>query len=109
MFVDRMRYVAAYLLAVLGGNKHPSKKDITNILESVGLDVEDEQLDKVNITNAMLLGFFTSSLPLQVVSELKGKDVETVIAEGMRKLASMPSGALCVYCCYSMIRNNDVP
>ena len=43
----RMRYVAAYLLAVLGGNKSPSKKDITNILESVGLDVDDEQLNKV--------------------------------------------------------------
>jgi len=42
-----MRYVAAYLLAVLGGNKTPSKADVTSILESVGLDVEADRLDKV--------------------------------------------------------------
>ena len=55
---DRMRYVAAYLLAVLGGNKSPSKKDITNILESVGLDVDDEQLNKVgSIVSSTFLGF----------------------------------------------------
>ena len=42
-----MRYVAAYLLAVLGGNKSPSKNDVTSILESVGLDIEGDKLDKV--------------------------------------------------------------
>ena len=42
-----MRYVAAYLLAVLGGNANPSKGDIVAILESVGLEIEDERLDKV--------------------------------------------------------------
>ena len=46
-FVPRMRYVAAYLLATLGGTKNPSKADIEKILESVGLDVDQEQLDKV--------------------------------------------------------------
>lgn len=43
-----MRYVAAYLLAVLGGNKDPSKGDIEKILESVGLDIDQEQLSKVS-------------------------------------------------------------
>ena len=57
-----MRYVAAYLLAVLGGNKSPSKKDITNILESVGLDVDDEQLNKVSTTANVLLDFFVRRL-----------------------------------------------
>ena len=42
-----MRYVAAYLLASLGGRDSPTKEDITKILESVGLEIEDEQLDKV--------------------------------------------------------------
>ena len=42
-----MRYVAAYLLAVLGGNKSPSKNDIEKILGAVGLEIEGERLDKV--------------------------------------------------------------
>lgn len=42
-----MRYVAAYLLATLGGKNSPSKNDIQNILDSVGLDVDDEKLSKV--------------------------------------------------------------
>lgn len=42
-----MRYVAAYLLATLGGNANPTKEDVTKILESVGLDIEEERLDKV--------------------------------------------------------------
>lgn len=42
-----MRYVAAYLLAVLGGNTSPSAKDIKNILGSVGIEAEDERLNKV--------------------------------------------------------------
>ena len=41
-----MRYVAAYLLAALN-NDVPSKADVTKILESVGLDIDDERLDKV--------------------------------------------------------------
>lgn len=43
-----MRYVAAYLLAVLGGNASPSSKDIKHILGSVGIEADDERLDKVN-------------------------------------------------------------
>lgn len=45
--LQKMRYVAAYLLAALGGNDSPSKADVTNILESVGLDIDDDRLDKV--------------------------------------------------------------
>lgn len=44
----RMRYVAAYLLAVLGGNNSPSSKDIKSILGSVGIEADDERLDKVS-------------------------------------------------------------
>lgn len=43
-----MRYVAAYLLAVLGGNTSPSAKDIKAILGSVGIEADDERLNKVS-------------------------------------------------------------
>ncbi|WP_223119990.1 60S acidic ribosomal protein P2, partial [Salmonella sp. S146_54837] len=69
----KMRYVAAYLLAALGGNNSPSASDIKKILGSVGIEVEDDKLSKV-------------------ISELKGKNLEELIAEGNGKLASMPSG-----------------
>ena len=59
----RMRYVAAYLLATLGGNSNPSANDIKDILGSVGIDVDDERLDKV-------------------ISELKGKSIDEVLAAG---------------------------
>merc|ERR1712241_209247 len=68
-----MRYVAAYLLAVLGGNASPSAADISAIISSVGIDADKEKLD-------------------QVISELSGKNVEELIAEGSKKLASVPSG-----------------
>ncbi|KAJ8043769.1 60S acidic ribosomal protein P2 [Holothuria leucospilota] len=68
-----MRYVAAYLLATLGGNSSPSSDDIKKILGSVGIEAEDEKLNKV-------------------ISELKGKNIEELIAEGNSKLASMPAG-----------------
>lgn len=42
-----MRYVAAYLLAALGGNASPSAKDIKTILGSVGIEADDERLNKV--------------------------------------------------------------
>merc|ERR1712130_693827 len=68
-----MRYVAAYLLAQLGGNDSPSDSDIKAILSSVGVDADEERLAKV-------------------ISELKGKEIDDVLAEGREKLASVPSG-----------------
>lgn len=40
--------MAAYLLATLGGKSNPSKADVQEILESVGLDIDDEKLTKVS-------------------------------------------------------------
>jgi len=60
---NKMRYVAAYLLAVLGGNQSPSAADIKKILSSVGIDAEEDKLKKV-------------------ISELNGKNIEELIAEG---------------------------
>lgn len=58
-----MRYVAAYCLAALGG-KTASAKDIEKILDSVGVDCDADEAKKV-------------------VSELEGKDLKAVIAEGV--------------------------
>src|ERR1700712_3382793 len=68
-----MRYVAAYLLALLGGKAAPSVDDIKKILGSVGIEAEDEKAQKV-------------------VKELNGKKIQEVISEGSKKLASVPSG-----------------
>nr|KAG5696085.1 hypothetical protein BaRGS_020486 [Batillaria attramentaria] len=68
-----MRYVAAYLLAALGGKNSPSAADVEKILSSVGIEAEADKVKKV-------------------VSELSGKDLQELIAEGSKKLASMPAG-----------------
>ncbi|XP_029287889.1 60S acidic ribosomal protein P2 [Cottoperca gobio] len=68
-----MRYVAAYLLAVLGGNTSPSAKDIKAILGSVGIEADDERLNKV-------------------IRELNGKDLNEVMNSGLSKLTSVPAG-----------------
>ncbi|KAM8975169.1 uncharacterized protein RCH25_048955 [Pelodytes ibericus] len=69
-----MRYVAAYLLAALGGNNNPSAKDLKKILSSVGIEADDERVNKV-------------------ISELGGKDLESVVNSGLSKLSSVPCGA----------------
>ncbi|XP_062120230.1 large ribosomal subunit protein P2B-like [Humulus lupulus] len=68
-----MKIIAAYLLAVLGGNASPSAADLKAILSSVGIEAEDE---KVNF----------------LLTEVKGKDLTELIASGREKLASVPSG-----------------
>lgn len=68
-----MRYVAAYLLAVLGGKESPSTADIEKILSSVGIEADGTRLGKV-------------------VADLKGKSIEELIKEGREKLSSMPVG-----------------
>lgn len=45
-----MRYVAAYLLATLGGKEKPNASDIKKILESVGIEADDTRLDKVRLS-----------------------------------------------------------
>ena len=53
-----MRYVAAYILAVMGGNASPSAADLTEILGSVGVEVDSAQLDiviKVRLETSLIL------------------------------------------------------
>ncbi|CAI4222490.1 unnamed protein product [Auanema sp. JU1783] len=68
-----MKYLGAYLLANLGGNASPSSQDILKILEAGGVDCDMKNADTV-------------------VAALNGKTVSEVIAEGKKKLASVPSG-----------------
>jgi large subunit ribosomal protein LP2 len=68
-----MRYIAAYLLANLGGNENPSVEDIASILESSGISVNREQAEKI-------------------IAELAGKSINKLMADGSAKLASMPAG-----------------
>lgn len=65
IFSFTMRYVAAYLLAVLGGKAEPAKTDIEKILSSVGIEADDEKLKKV-------------------IGELKGKSIEDLISQGIK-------------------------
>jgi hypothetical protein len=63
-----MKHLAAYLLLGLGGNTAPSADDVKAVLESVGVEADQERLDKL-------------------ISELEGKDINEVhenILKGQR-------------------------
>mmetsp|Transcript_45376 Transcript_45376/g.81621 ORF Transcript_45376/g.81621 Transcript_45376/m.81621 type:complete len:113 (-) Transcript_45376:12-350(-) len=68
-----MKYVAAYLMAVLGGNESPSAEDIKKILSSVESDFDEEIASKL-------------------VSGLEGKTVHEVVAAGKEKLKGFGGG-----------------
>lgn len=54
-----MKHLAAYLLLQIGGNASPSASDIKALLDTVGIEAEDERLEKL-------------------IGELEGKDVNQV-------------------------------
>ncbi|XP_019265929.1 PREDICTED: 60S acidic ribosomal protein P2A-like [Nicotiana attenuata] len=68
-----MKVIAAYLLAVLGGNSCPKAKDLKNILGSVGAEADDDRIELL-------------------LSQVEGKDITELIAAGREKLASVPAG-----------------
>lgn len=69
-----MKYIAAYLLAQIGGDAAPNKDKIKSILESVGITVDEEAV------NALL-------------SKVEGKNIDELIAEGSSKLAVVGGGS----------------
>ena len=69
-----MRYVAAYLLLVLGGKASPTAADIDKLLNSVGVNVDQSKAN-------------------YVVNQLKGKTLEAIMAEGAKKLGNMGAAA----------------
>jgi large subunit ribosomal protein LP2 len=54
-----MKHLAAYLLLQIGGNATPSSGDVKSLLEVVGIDADESQLEKL-------------------ISELEGKDINQV-------------------------------
>lgn len=54
-----MKHLAAYLLLGLGGNASPSAADIKSVLESVGIEADEDRLSNL-------------------LSELEGKDIQEV-------------------------------
>uniref|UniRef100_A0A1J3JCI6 60S acidic ribosomal protein P2-4 n=1 Tax=Noccaea caerulescens TaxID=107243 RepID=A0A1J3JCI6_NOCCA len=69
-----MKVIAAFLLAVLGGNANPSADNIKDIIGAVGADVDAESIELL-------------------LKEVSGKDITELIASGRGKLASVPSGS----------------
>eukprot|EP00923_Selenidium_pygospionis_P007926 GHVN01013471.1.p4 GENE.GHVN01013471.1~~GHVN01013471.1.p4 ORF type:complete len:117 (+),score=30.57 GHVN01013471.1:92-442(+) len=68
-----MKYVAAYMMCVLGGNENPKTADVTKVLSSVGLEVDESTLD-------------------QLLKNMEGKQTHEVISTGMTKIQAMPAG-----------------
>jgi len=68
-----MKHVAAYLLLVLGGNASPTADDVTKALASVGVEADDESLQRF-------------------MSEMEGKDLNEVLEAGQEMLAKFGSG-----------------
>ena len=69
-----MKYLAAYVLARLGGAENPDKELVKKIIESAGCNCDDTALDSM-------------------VSALSGKGLDDVIAEGMSKLSVVGGGS----------------
>lgn len=67
----KMKYLAAYLLLNAAGST-PNSDNVKAVLESVGIEVEDDQVSKL-------------------LSSLEGKDVAELITEGNEKLAAVPA------------------
>ena len=70
-----MRYIAAYLLLQIGGNASPSADDVKKVLGAVGIEADDERLEKL-------------------IAELEGKDVNQVRTQTLSR-ASAIANYLC--------------
>lgn len=62
-----MRHLAAYLLLAVGGNATPSADDVKNVLSAAGIEADEERLNTL-------------------ISELEGKSLADLVAEGSSKL-----------------------
>ena len=68
-----MKYIAAYLLAQIGGDATPGKDKIKAILESVGITVDEAAID-------------------ELLKKFEGKNVDELITEGSSKLSLVSGG-----------------
>ena len=65
-----MKHLAAYLLLGLGGNASPSAADVKTLLESVGIEADNDRLDKL-------------------ISELEDKSIDEVRHDSVTLCAHM--------------------
>ncbi|CAD8086158.1 unnamed protein product [Paramecium primaurelia] len=68
-----MQYVAAYALLTLGGKASPSEADVKGLLAEVGVAGSDAEIKTL-------------------VESLKGKSLQEVIAEGLKKVGTLSLG-----------------
>jgi len=65
-----MRIIAAYMLAVLGGNQNPDANAVKKVLDSVAAKYDEKRIE-------------------QLIAELAGKDLGALIAKGNASLAAL--------------------
>merc|ERR1719498_285538 len=68
-----MKHLAAYMLLVLAGTAEPSEDQVSKLLKDSGVAADKDNLKLL-------------------CEKLKGKKIHEMVAEGMGKFASMPSG-----------------
>merc|ERR1712205_205689 len=72
-----MKVIAAYMMAVAGGNDSPSCADVKKILSAVNIDMGDDDNKRLE----------------ELVEELAGQDINEVLAAGHKKLKTVPGGS----------------
>ena len=68
-----MKYLGAYLMAVIGGNASPTEADIKAILEAGGIDFDDKMIKLV-------------------IKKMDGKTAHEMIAAGSKKFTACGGG-----------------
>ena len=68
-----MRVIAAYMLAVLGGNQNPDINAVKKVLDSVAVKYSE---DEVKAT----------------IAALAGKNLDELVKDGLAKFAAVPQG-----------------
>merc|ERR1711968_194870 len=74
--LKNMKVIAAYMLAVVGGNDKPDVASVKKILSSVGIDLDGDDSKKLE----------------DLVEEMSAKDLDEVMKAGLEKLKSVPGG-----------------
>merc|ERR1712054_146740 len=74
--LKNMKVIAAYMLAVVGGNNKPSVAEVKKILSSVGIDLDESASSRLE----------------DLVEEMAGKELSDVLAAGTEKLKAVPMG-----------------
>merc|ERR1711868_13869 len=75
--LKNMKVIAAYMLAVVGGNDKPSVADVKKILSSVGIEVDGDASQRLE----------------ELVEEMSGKELAEVLKAGQGKLKTVPGGS----------------